>query len=101
MRTGFIMQSSKKTSSAAKGRIMRDEDRQEIKKIMAGMQCKKNFACLESGFKNLCKAEDTGIENVIKCLEEKCAVCSFALPFGDVYFCQCQLRIYLSRKLKK
>jgi hypothetical protein len=101
MRTGCIIQSSKKTYSAAKGKIMRDGDREEIKKIMSGMQCKKNFACSESGFKRLCKAENIGIENVIRCLEEKPSVCSFALPFGDVHYCQCQLRIYLSKKLKK
>jgi hypothetical protein len=87
--------------SASEGKFMKDEDRKKIKKIMAGIQCKKNFACVENGFKNLCKAEDTGIEKVIRCLDEKPSACSFALPFGTVHFCQCQLRIYLSRKLKK
>ena len=99
--TGCIIQSSKKTYSASKGKFMRDEDREEIKKIMAGMQCKKNFMCTEKNFKHLCKAEDTGIENVIKCLEENPSVCSFALPFGNAHFCKCQLRIFLSGKLKQ
>lgn len=80
---------------------MKDEDREKIKKIMAGIQCKKNFACVENGFKNLCKAEDIGIDTFIKCLEEQSLACSFAVPFGTANFCQCQLRIYLSRKLKK
>ena len=80
---------------------MQDENRKKIKEIMAGIHCKKNFQCAESGFKNLCSAEDIGQEEFLKCLEKNPSVCSFEMPFGSVHFCQCPLRVYLSTKVKK
>ena len=80
---------------------MLDEDRKKIEEIMGGLQCPKNFKCAESGFKHLCKATDIGIDSYLKCLEETHSVCSFKFFFGDGHLCQCPLRVYLSRKLKK
>jgi hypothetical protein len=80
---------------------MKDEDRENIEEIMAGMQCPKNFKCAEGGFEHLCKAKDTGLERCLDCLEEKPSACSFAMSFGDSYLCQCPLRVYISKTLKK
>ncbi|MCK4943489.1 MAG: hypothetical protein KAS65_07925 [Candidatus Aminicenantes bacterium] len=80
---------------------MKDENRKKIKEIIAGMQCPKNFKCAEKGFELLCRAKDFGLENYLECLEEKLWACSFALSFGSGYLCQCPLRVYLAKKLKK
>jgi len=80
---------------------MKDEDRKKIEEIIAGMQCPKNFKCAENGFENLCRAKDFGVENYLDCLEENPAECPFALSFGNGYLCQCPLRVYIAKKLKK
>ncbi len=80
---------------------MKDEDKQKIEKIMAGMQCPKNFKCAEYGFKHLCRAQDIGFEEYLDCLEDQPSECSFALHFGDGYMCQCPLRAYLAKKLMR
>ena len=81
--------------------MMREEDRKKIEEIMSGMQCPKDFQCAKSGFERLCKARDFGLKNYLECLEENPPTCPFALPFGYGHFCQCPLRVYLSKKLKK
>jgi hypothetical protein len=80
---------------------MTEEDKKKIEKIMAGMQCAKGFQCAELGFEHLCKAEDFGLESFLKCLEEHPQDCSLNQPFGHMHLCQCPLRVYLSKKLKK
>jgi hypothetical protein len=80
---------------------MKDGDRKKIEEIMAGMQCPKNFRCSEGGFEHLCKATDIGLDNYLNCLEKNPANCPFALSFALRPFCQCPLRVYLAKKLKK
>jgi hypothetical protein len=80
---------------------MNEEDKKIIKEIMAGMHCPKDFSCAESGFEILCKARDFGLDSYLECLEPVPQRCSFAIPFGNVYFCQCPLRVYIEKKLKK
>jgi hypothetical protein len=77
------------------------EDRKKIEEIMHGMKCPKDFKCAKSGFEHLCSATDFGHEKFLKCLEENPWACSFALSFGHAYLCQCPLRVYLFKKLKK
>ena len=80
---------------------MTEEDKKIIEEIMAGMNCPKNFSCAESGFEILCKARDFGLDSYLECLETDPQSCSFVIPFGNAYFCQCPLRVYLGKKLKK
>ena len=80
---------------------MKDEDRKKIEEIMGGMKCSKNFKCAESGFEHLCRAKDLGLESYLDCLEKKPGECPFALSFGHGFLCQCPLRVYLAKKLKK
>jgi hypothetical protein len=80
---------------------MKEEDRKKIEEIMAGMQCPKDFQCSKSGFERLCKAKDFGLKEYLECLEENPRTCPFSVPFGYGHFCQCPLRVYLSKKLKK
>jgi len=80
---------------------MKEEDRKKIDEIMAGMQCPRKFKCAENGFDQLCKAVDFGLDKYLDCLEDNPAACSFALSFGNGHLCQCPLRVFLAKKLKK
>lgn len=80
---------------------MKEEDRKKIKDIIGEMKCAKNFKCADSGFQKLCKARDFGLEDYLECLEANPLECKFALPFGETHFCQCPLRVYLSKKVKR
>lgn len=80
---------------------MKEEDQKRIEGLLAGMQCPKNFKCIDSSLESLCKAKDFGLENYLECLENNPPACKFALRFGGGYFCQCPLRVYLNKKLKK
>jgi hypothetical protein len=80
---------------------IREEDRRRIEEIIGKMACPKGFRCADSGFENLCKARDFGVESYLDCLDEKRSLCRFALPFADIYLCQCPLRVYLAKKLRR
>ena len=80
---------------------MREKEKKQIEKIVGKMQCPKNFKCADSGFDILCKAKDIGFESFLECLDEDPSHCKFAIFFGDGHFCQCPLRVYLAKALKK
>lgn len=80
---------------------MKEAYKNLIEEIMPGMQCSKNFTCVESGFENLCKARYCRNENYLECLEPNPESCEYALPNSSGYLCQCPLRIYLREKLGK
>ena len=80
---------------------MEESVRKKIEEIMAGMTCPKAFRCAESGFEVLCRARDVGHEGYLECLEKRETMCTFALSFGHGRYCQCPLRVYLAKKLKK
>ena len=73
----------------------------KIEKIISEIKCPKDFVCYKSGFKNLCKAKDIGLESFIDCLEENPETCVFSLSFGYSYLCTCPLRIYIAKNLNK
>ena len=73
----------------------------QIEEIMGVMTCPKDFECYKSGFEKLCKATDIGIEGFIKCLEVEPEKCWFSVISGQSYLCQCPLRIYVAKNLKR
>ena len=75
--------------------------KEDIEKIISGMECAKGFKCYESGFNDLCRAKDIGIESFVECLETKTKGCAFSFPFGLSHLCQCSLRIYVAKNLNK
>jgi hypothetical protein len=82
--------------------MKKEEDiEKQIKDIIGGLKCPKDFKCYKSGFKNLCKAEDIGMATFIKCLEEKPQKCKFARPFGYSWYCNCPLRTYIIKNIKE
>jgi hypothetical protein len=80
---------------------MKDDTKKQIEKIIGEMKCPKGFRCYESKFDNLCRARDIGIESYLECLEKAPKLCAFSFSFGLFHLCQCPLRIYISKKLKK
>ncbi len=80
---------------------MEEDLEREIEEIVGGMKCPKDFRCVKSGLQNLCRARDMGIEAVLECLEENPEDCKFSFRFGGAYFCECPLRVYILKKLKK
>jgi hypothetical protein len=92
--------------SRREGKIMSNpvkmtaEQKKEIEDIIDGLQCPKDFRCYTSGFTNLCKSADLGMESFLKCLENDPQQCKFAMYFGTDFFCTCPLRIYIVKKLK-
>ena len=84
--------------------MMMKQDRKRIQQIIDGMQCPKNFICVESEFEDLCRARDFGDEKSLQCLEEISPPCPFAgvYDYGfEMRFCRCPLRVYIARHLWK
>ncbi len=81
---------------------MKQDYKKEIEEIIGQMECPEDFKCYKLGLKNLCKARDVGIKTFLVCLEENPQKCKFSVSFGrHSYFCQCPLRVYIAKKLKK
>ncbi len=80
---------------------MEQDHKRQIEEIIGILQCPKDFKCYKSGFDNLCKAKDVGIESFLECLEKNPEECKFSFPFGHSYLCNCPLRIYIAKKVKK
>ncbi len=78
---------------------------QDIRKIpqeiIDGMKCPKDFICYTSGFRNICRAMDIGLASFVACLAANPMECRFAIDFGGLFFCQCSLRIYICKELKR
>ncbi|MBW2465908.1 MAG: hypothetical protein JRF02_01280 [Deltaproteobacteria bacterium] len=72
-----------------------------IEKIVGGIQCPKDYRCTKFGVKHLCKAKDIGKEDCLQCLEEDPSDCPFVSDIGYYKLCQCPLRIYIAKNLKK
>ncbi len=56
------------------------------------------YSYQHAGYKG---AKDIGIESFLECLEQKPKSCQFSVSFGLMHLCQCPLRGYLYKKLKK
>jgi hypothetical protein len=81
---------------------MDENQKKQIKEIINGLQCPKDFVCYTSGQTMLCKAEDIGLDSYLVCLEKNPRGCKFfTVIFGDKHFCQCPLRIYLAKRMNK
>jgi hypothetical protein len=81
-------------------KLLPDDVQKEIKGIIDGLKCSKDFACFRSGFETVCKAKDIGLETFLACMTKDPMECKFSLLFGGISFCECPLRIYICRKLK-
>ena len=80
---------------------MEQELEKELEEIIGGFTCPKDFKCYKSGLENLCKARDIGLDTFLECLEEPPQKCLFTISHGGAYYCECPLRVYIAKKLKK
>jgi len=80
---------------------MEPDCRKEIEQIIGELQCPKDYICYKSGFSTLCKAEDIGFEPFLECFEESQEECPFSLSYASLRYCDCPLRFYIARKLKR
>lgn len=74
---------------------------EQIEQMIVGHHCPKKFMCYRSGFKNLCRAKDIGLESFVACLMDDPLACKFSVQFSGIFFCQCSLRVYIAKKFKK
>jgi len=80
---------------------MEQDHDKELQEMIGSFTCPKDFKCYKSGFEKLCKAQEVGLETFLECLEEDPYECPFSLSFGDMFLCECPLRVYITKKLKK
>ena len=80
---------------------MDERTKKELEKFIGEMKCPKDFRCYQSGLEVLCKAKDIGMELFLECLEETPQNCKFSVMIGRSYLCQCPLRYYIFKRLKK
>ena len=83
---------------------MEEDHEKEVKEIIDGVKCPKNFRCYFLGPGDLCKARRvSGAASYVECLEENPQECVFSASFGDekVHVCCCPLRLYIAEKLNK
>jgi hypothetical protein len=80
---------------------LQQDIQREIEEIMEGLKCPKDFICYKSGFRVLCKAKDVGLESFIACLASNPYACKFPILYGGAFFCQCPLRIWIAKNLRK
>jgi hypothetical protein len=68
-----------------------------IKVILGSMKCSQDFRCIKSGYQNVCKAKDVGLENALECLEPNSWDCEFSTKTRSSVLCKCPLRVYLTK----
>ena len=79
---------------------MDEKTKKEIEEIIGKMQCPRDFRCYQSGLETLCKAKTVGTNDLLVCLEKKPLKCKF-VSVKKGYVCECPLRYYIFKKLKK
>jgi len=78
-----------------------EEFRTRIEEIIGTMECPKDFACYTSGFEDLPRTRDFGLDDCLECLESDRQPCRFSLAFGYGHFCRCPLRLFVAKTLHK
>jgi hypothetical protein len=81
--------------------MIQKEIQNQIVGMIGRINCPKDFVCYTSEFKSVCRAKDIGLESFVACLATDPLQCKFSIHFGGIFFCQCMLRIYIAKKLKK
>jgi len=93
-----------KMDKQVRKKIHEINDQQVVKKIIqiiGRMKCPKDFKCAKHGFEKLCLAKDCGMDDYLECFDDDPLPCKFVLKFGDQFFCQCPLRVYIAKNLEK
>ncbi|MHC4116616.1 MAG: hypothetical protein ACYSWO_03820 [Planctomycetota bacterium] len=79
-----------------------NDQKAEIEKIMAEMDCPKGFTCYASKFEKLAPVRVFRGADVIQCQHPEMADCKYARLFGSgMVLCECPLRQYAALELGK
>jgi hypothetical protein len=72
-----------------------------IRDAIEELVCPKGFTCCTEGLEKLCKAKDVGMQTFVLCLEPNPLECPFSKPVAIWYMCECPLRVYIAKEVKK
>ena len=72
-----------------------------IRQILGGITCPKDFLCATVKSDPVFKTEDSGLVSLLVCPEKKMQSCTFTYTSGERFLCKCPLRLYLNSELKK
>jgi hypothetical protein len=84
-----------------KGARMEQEHIDAIEEIIGQSKCPKDFLCYGSGFETLCKARLIDGVPFLECIEKVPQLCALSLDFGSTHSCECPVRLYIAKELKK
>ena len=81
----------------------------DVQKIMAEIDCPKDFPCYRSGFEDLTPVKAFSGTDVIACLNQTKSHCPKSFEFGSItmlhecplMLCECPLRKYVSLNLAR
>jgi hypothetical protein len=76
-----------------------EEQKQRIEELLQECECGEDCKCHRSGFEDICKASDIGLECFVECQEEDANFRPNSFSFGYRYFCKCPLRVYLAKEI--
>jgi hypothetical protein len=80
---------------------MEPHHKKEVEKIIGEVECLEDFKCYESGFNFVCKAKDVGTKKpLLLCFQKGPLKCAF-VNVSAGFICECPLRAYIARHLKK
>ena len=71
----------------------------EVEQLIGTFKCPSDYSCYKSQFEELCDAVIFGNGEMIECVDKNASNCHFSSPFGEGYFCNCPLRVYVAKKL--
>jgi len=80
---------------------MEEVHKRKIEKIVNEIRCPNDLKCYKSGFTNVSKVRYKRPELYLECLEKEPQKCKLSLHRGNRFFCQCPIRVYIFKALKK
>lgn len=80
---------------------MEQDIKENIKEIIDDIKCPRAFCCMDIGFDKPCKTKEIGLETFLECLEERPDDCPFSLSYSGMFLCECPLRVYICKNLRK
>ena len=83
-------------STLERNKTIEHDYQKQIEKIMGRMECPNDFNCLQTGQCLHCKVKGFKLENAVE-VDGNGRSCKFLSSYGDTYFCNCPLNVYLTK----
>ncbi|MDO9537830.1 MAG: hypothetical protein Q7J68_05890 [Thermoplasmata archaeon] len=74
---------------------------EKLRDIIKKSPCPNGCRCYKTRPEELCKAQRTGLDVLLECLEEKSEECTFSLQFGRTYYCKCSTRLEIAKLMEE